>query len=189
MCEALYNKAFEWLETSSTTILLDICCGVGTIGLCFAKMHPHITRVVGFELVEDAITAARVNAANNGIAHAEYIAGKAEVELPKYINELGHSDEIIAIVDPPRAGLHVAVVNALLDCRQICKLVYISCNAESLANDCSRLCGEDDEDSFMVERAVCVDMFPHTYHCEAVTLLSRCSSHKHVRPKSRNPLL
>jgi tRNA (uracil-5-)-methyltransferase len=175
-CELLYERALSWLRPAGG-IVLDICCGVGTIGLCAAS---RCKRMVGLELVPEAVVSARQNAALNGIANASFHVGKAEHVLPKLLPELlaeeGENCEVCAMVDPPRAGLHKDVLTALRECTQLSRMVYISCNPESLAEDVVKLCTpKDDEDPLMPVRAVAVDMFPHTVHCEMILLLERTS--------------
>jgi len=83
--------------------------------------------------------------------------------------------DIIAIVDPPRAGLHKAVLRALRGCNSIRRLVYVACNPSSLAGDVSRLCkpGRTGDRAFRPVRAAAFDLFPHTPHVESVMLLER----------------
>lgn len=171
---ALYERAISWAEPAGK-LVLDICCGVGTIGLCAAR---HCRKVVGIELVEEAVESAKQNAALNDIGNASFHAGKAEHVLPQLLREelqnAGADCEVCAVVDPPRAGLHKDVLQALRECSQLSRIVYISCNPESLAEDVVKLCTpRDGEDALVPVRAVAVDMFPHTLHCEMVLLLER----------------
>lgn len=175
-CALLYERALSWLRPEQA-LVLDVCCGVGTIGLCVAK---KCRKVVGLELVPEACESARQNAALNGIENASYFAGRAEVVLPEILDgevaAVGKDCEVVAVVDPPRPGLHKDVLQALRDCRQLSRVVYISCNPESLAEDVVKLTAvRDGEDPFVPVRAVAVDMFPHTVHCEMVLLLERSS--------------
>lgn len=175
-CELLYERALSWLRPEGG-IVLDICCGVGTIGLCAAS---RCKRMVGLELVPEAVESARQNATLNGITNASFHVGKAEKVLPsllpKLLKEEGEDCEVCAMVDPPRAGLHKDVLTALRDCSQLSRIVYISCNPESLADDVVKLCSpQADEDCLVPVRAVAVDMFPHTMHCEMILLLERSS--------------
>lgn len=174
---ALYERAISWLRPAGQ-LVLDICCGVGTIGLCAAR---HCRNVVGIELVPEAVESAKQNAALNGIENASFHAGKAEHVLPNLLEEelrrAGADVEVCAMVDPPRAGLHKDVLQALRECSQLSRIVYISCNPESLAEDVVKLCmpGRDGEDPLVPVRAVAVDMFPHTLHCEMILLMERSS--------------
>ena len=164
------------------TTVLDVCCGTGTIGLSVAKF---VDEVIGMDLCKAAVADAHLNTALNGIDNATFIAEKAEDVMKKVIQDCearsrktGVKGEIIAIVDPPRAGLHPAVLKALRSCRVIDKLVYVSCNpTKSFVADSVMLCGPRtknmDSAPFRPVRAVPVDMFPHTSHCELVTLFDR----------------
>jgi tRNA (uracil-5-)-methyltransferase len=173
---------------ASTTALLDICCGTGAIGIiCSAEF----ARVVGVELSEPAVEDARRNAAANGLANVIFVAAKAE-EVMKNILEICAAPldggttpvavtEVVAIVDPPRAGLHPSIIRALRTSRLIHRLVYVSCNpAGSFLEDAVKLCCPPEKNSkfaagpaFKPVLAVPVDMFPDTPHCELVTLFER----------------
>lgn len=173
-CPLLYERALSWLRPEQA-LLLDICCGVGTIGLCAAR---RCRKVIGIELVPEAVESARKNAALNDITNADFYAGKAEEVLPAILDAelqaVGKDAQVCAVVDPPRPGLHRDVLSALRDCAQLSRIVYISCNPESLADDVVKLTAvRDGEDAFVPVRAVAVDMFPHTAHCEMILLLER----------------
>jgi tRNA (uracil-5-)-methyltransferase len=181
--ELLYNIAMDWtLETSTEEdkpVLLDVCCGTGTIGIYMAE---KVRRVLGFELSDSAVKDALENAKLNNVNNAEYFVGKAEVFMPQVMQryEMMHSTSpIIAVVDPPRGGLHPKVVKTILRNPHIKRLVYVSCNAKTMANDALLLCKPpclkfgDKCEPFTPKRAKCVDMFPHTDHCEMVVLFER----------------
>eukprot|EP00397_Hematodinium_sp_SG-2012_P023518 GEMP01024439.1.p1 GENE.GEMP01024439.1~~GEMP01024439.1.p1 ORF type:complete len:603 (+),score=132.68 GEMP01024439.1:148-1956(+) len=172
-CEALYDKAIEWVQPKE--LLLDICCGVGTIGIVAAKKTG--CSVIGIELVRESCAAARRNAHNNNVDF-EVHEGKVEDLLPGILKNLPQNKDIVAIVDPPRGGLHGNVLLALRNCAEIKRLVYISCNPESLALDVGKLCHPSGVPSevFRPTRAVAVDMFPHTVHCEMILQLDRLDS-------------
>mmetsp|Transcript_38898 Transcript_38898/g.111158 ORF Transcript_38898/g.111158 Transcript_38898/m.111158 type:complete len:370 (+) Transcript_38898:935-2044(+) len=184
-CELLYQRAIDWLCLSDDkpTILLDVCCGTGTIGLCAAKQHPSV-RVVGIESNEEAVQNAIQNAQANGISNARFVAGKAEDVIGQVIEQMGgdavEGMDVCAVVDPPRAGLHSTVLNALKGCQRVRRLVYVSCNPESLNSNVIELCspstsaGKGEEGSLWVPTKACaVDMFPHTMHVEAVVAFER----------------
>lgn len=99
--EVLYSSAIELLKPTENTTLVDVCCGTGTIGLCFAK---HSGQVLGLEMIPDAVTDAKANAKVNGIENVEFFEGKAEDILGAVIKKAKNED-VIAVVDPPRAGL------------------------------------------------------------------------------------
>jgi tRNA (uracil-5-)-methyltransferase len=178
-CELLYSRALEWASMGpngkGSTALIDVCCGVGTIGISASK---HCFKVVGVELVPEAVEDAKANALKNGTTNVSFVCGKAEEELTSVLEELAYRTpevkEIVAIVDPPRAGLHPAVLRALRTHSQISRLVYISCNPESLSENVAVLCAPSGgTEPFQPTRAVAVDMFPHTLHCEAIVELRR----------------
>jgi len=186
-CEALYETAIDWLKPNDASLVLDVCCGVGTIGLCAARRCP---RVVGIELVSEAVESARQNAALNGIENATFHVGKAEDVLPELLKELDSTQgQVCAIVDPPRPGLHHQITTALRRCAQLARIVYISCNPDSLVDDVIRLTmpQESSGEAFVPVRAVAVDMFPHTFHCEMVMLLERSSRVTDPRPTASEP--
>lgn len=116
------------------------------------------------------------------------MVGKAEDILPKLLQELDPNMRTSAVVDPPRPGLHSTVLRALRSCSQLSRIVYVSCNPDSLVEDVIKLTmpSENDEDPFIPVRAVAVDMFPHTLHCEMILLLERSSKvkdpRKHIAP-------
>jgi len=181
----LYKLAGDWVapRSGARTLLLDICCGTGTIGITLAK---RVTKVVGVDIVEESIEDAKVNSQRNGITNCQWVAGKAEAVLPDLLSQHAVSkeyDEVVAVVDPPRAGLHKDVVRALLACAPLKRIVYVSCNPESMAANLVAMCGapgKGDRRSgghpaqpFVPVKALAVDLFPHTKHVESVVLLER----------------
>lgn len=179
-CELLYGRALEWLQPKEEVAVLDVCCGVGTIGLCASQ---KCRKIIGIELVPEAVESAKANAALNKIHNTEWMVGKAEDVLPKLLEEMDPSLQVSAVVDPPRPGLHHVVLRALRSCSQLSRIVYVSCNPDSLVEDVVKLTmpSENDEDPFVPVRAVAVDMFPHTLHCEMILLLERMSQVKDPR--------
>lgn len=107
----LYALAGDWVNAGGRVQLLDVCCGTGTIGLSLAH---RVHSVVGVEMVEQAVQDANTNAADNGIANCRFICGKAEDVLPGMLGGdgslLDEEAELVAVVDPPRAGLHPKVL-------------------------------------------------------------------------------
>ncbi|XP_034949648.1 tRNA (uracil-5-)-methyltransferase homolog A-like [Chelonus insularis] len=172
--EVLYKAAIELAECNSeNTSFLDICCGTGTIGLCFAK---YCGEVLGLEMIKEAITDAKENAKRNNITNCDFFVGKAE-DLLKAVIQRTTKSEIIAVVDPPRAGLHHHALLSLRKAKKLTKLLYISCDPKAaiknlidFARPVSKtLSGEP----LVPVKAIPVDMFPHTNHCELVILLER----------------
>ena len=192
-CEMLYSLVADWADESTEDkplLLLDLCCGVGTIGQVLAKQVKAKSRVVGIEMIEEAVVDARLNATRNFGKEASkalrFEAGKVEDVLPKLlVEELANCSDyqVVAIVDPPRNGLHANVLKALRDNHEIGTIIYVSCNPESLAKDTTLLvepltdCPEEEgfavSKPFEANKVVAVDMFPNTAHCEMVLRLAR----------------
>jgi tRNA (uracil-5-)-methyltransferase len=246
--EVIYNKVAQWIglpnssqenssrstsmsslsssnissnSASSQPVLLDVCCGTGTIGLTLAR---HVKETIGLELVADAIKDAKVNAKLNGITNAKFICGKAETTIRSVFQYLSnpsqyplaesvaetensssiaesidadsssssssgntvptqsntysrvHDSAVVAVVDPPRSGLHADVIRAIRTSK-IKRLVYVSCNPNTLSENLIKLCGASSSRykgaPFKAIKAVPVDMFAHTPHCEMIMLLER----------------
>lgn len=123
--EVLYQTAIDFASPTSKTTILDICCGTGTIGLCFAK---YVKSVIGVESIPEAICDAKINAIENNITNCQFIEGLAENSITGMMVQANHdSDDIIAIVDPPRAGLHLTAIQSLRSAKNLNRLVYVSC--------------------------------------------------------------
>jgi len=147
-------------------VVYDLYCGAGTIALLLA---PHCREVVGFEVVEQAVVDARRNAERAGIANARFVAGDARFTASaNHVRVLGLPQPDVVVVDPPRAGLHPDVTAFLVELA-VPRLVYVSCNPKAAAGDLARLV----EGGYRIERAVPVDLFPHTPHVECVFTLTR----------------
>ncbi|KAF7278763.1 hypothetical protein GWI33_007996 [Rhynchophorus ferrugineus] len=174
--EILYNSVIELAEPTETSTMVDVCCGTGTIGLCFAN---KCRQILGLEIVPEAIVDAKENAVINNITNSEFFAGKAQEILGSVCFKSGN-DDVFAVVDPPRAGLHKNAVLQLRKITKINRLVYVSCNPKlarknfiDLGRPISKtLHGE----CFVPVKAVAVDMFPHTNHCELVISFKRWDS-------------
>uniref|UniRef100_A0A2K6MMR1 tRNA (uracil(54)-C(5))-methyltransferase n=1 Tax=Rhinopithecus bieti TaxID=61621 RepID=A0A2K6MMR1_RHIBE len=175
--EMLYRTVGELTGVNSDTILLDICCGTGVIGLSLAQ---HTSQVLGIELVEQAVEDARWTAAFNGITNSEFHTGRAEKILPGLLKSKEDGQSIVAVVNPARAGLHYKVIQAIRNCGAIRTLVFVSCklHGESTRNVIELCCRPDPAkkllgEPFVLQQAVPVDLFPHTPHCELVLLFTR----------------
>ena len=120
-------------------------------------------KVVGVEIVEEAVEAARENAKRNGLENCEFIAG----DVLKVIDELQDKPDLI-VLDPPRDGIHPKALGKIIDFG-VDKLVYVSCKPTSLVRDLVVL----QERGYKVEKVCCVDMFPSTANVETVCLLTR----------------
>lgn len=157
----LYKVVLDFAHLSGVERVYDLYTGTGTIANFVA---PHAERVIGIEYVPEAIQDARVNSHLNGIDNTEFYAGDMkDILTAEFIQEHGHPDVIIT--DPPRAGMHPAVVETLLAAAPG-RIVYVSCNPATQARDLALLAS-----AYRVEQIRPVDMFPHTQHVENVALL------------------
>ncbi|XP_012962597.4 tRNA (uracil-5-)-methyltransferase homolog B isoform X2 [Anas platyrhynchos] len=175
--ETLYRAVGELSQADGDTVLLDVCCGTGTIGLSLAR---HVSKVIGIEIVEKAIEDARWNAAFNGISNCEFHSGKAEAVLPQLLSSWEDTQPLVAVVNPSRAGIHYRVVRAIRNCKAIRRLLYVSCKpeGEAMRNFLELCCPPDPGKKLVGEPfapvlAIPFDLFPHTVHCELVLLFSR----------------
>ncbi|MBQ7173011.1 MAG: 23S rRNA (uracil(1939)-C(5))-methyltransferase RlmD [Clostridia bacterium] len=167
-CELLYGIAKEKADLHGGETILDLYCGIGTIGLSMAK---DARRVVGIEIVLEAIDCAKENAKANGIANAHFFcgdAGKAEALLQNAERELGDLSGATVILDPPRKGCAEKLLHYLAK-RDFQRIVYVSCNPDTLARDCRIL----SDLGYQIGKVTPVDLFPRTGHVESVVLLSR----------------
>lgn len=179
--EVLYRTVVEEAKLTASSLLVDVCCGTGAIGLCAAKASG--CKVVGIEICEAAVHDARANAEANNIPNTHFVCGKAEDTIHKVLAERvkHHPDgarNVSVVVDPPREGLHMNVIRGLRGCSLVKRLVYVSCNpVKGLVNDAYALCGPESKKTkgapFEVVGAAPVDMFPHTPHCELVMVFER----------------
>ncbi len=160
-CEVLYSTARDFLkEIDGGKVIFDLYSGTGTIA---QLMSPVADRVIGVEIVEEAVDAARMNAELNGIDNCTFIAGDV-LKVLDTIEE--HPDYII--LDPPRDGIHPKALTKIID-YGVERLLYISCKPTSLARDLQTFY----ERGYRIEKACCIDQFPGTVHVETVCLLSR----------------
>lgn len=163
--EKLYNVAREYADLDQGGHLFDLYCGVGTLSLYMADKADKVT---GIELVEVAIENARLNAKENSVENARFVLGDMKDTFnDQFLQENGQPDCVIT--DPPRSGMHPDVVKQLANLN-LKKLVYVSCNPSTMARDLKIL-----KDVYDVESVQPVDMFPQTYHIEAVAKLRRKS--------------
>uniref|UniRef100_A0A8C9TA63 tRNA (uracil(54)-C(5))-methyltransferase n=1 Tax=Scleropages formosus TaxID=113540 RepID=A0A8C9TA63_SCLFO len=171
--EVLYSSVGEWAQLDKDSTVLDVCCGTGTIGLSLAK---RVKKVIGIELCQEAVEDARVNAQINGLSNVEFHCGKAEDIFPSVLNAIV-SPNLTAIVDPPRAGLHSKVILAIRRAEHLKRLLYVACNAKAAMNNFVDLCRAPSNRvrgaPFRPVRALAVDLFPQTPHCEMLLLLER----------------
>jgi 23S rRNA (uracil1939-C5)-methyltransferase len=162
MAERLYGLAADFAGLTGRETVYDLYCGIGTIGLSLAG---HALTVWGVEISEESVACALENADLNGIANAAFFAGNVGQSLEELHERAGAPD--VVVVDPPRAGLAGKALRRIGGLAAP-RLVYVSCNPTTLAGDVKTLTGES---GYRLERAVPVDMFPHTPHVETVALL------------------
>ena len=160
--ERLYEKALEYAEIDGGTVL-DMYCGAGTISLYLAK---KAQKVIGAEIVPEAVENAKSNALRNSISNAEFICADAG-ECAKKLEHSGERPDVI-ILDPPRKGCDEGTLTA---CAAMSpeRIVMISCNPATAARDCKRL----SELGYSVNRVRPFDLFPRTSHVECVALLTK----------------
>jgi 23S rRNA (uracil1939-C5)-methyltransferase len=158
--EVLYSKAREYVGETKDKLIFDLYSGTGTIAQLLA---PVAKKVIGVEIVEEAVVAARENTTLNGLDNCEFIAG----DVLKVIDSIEDKPEII-VLDPPRDGIHPKALEKIID-YGVDRLVYISCKPTSLARDLVVL----QDRGYKVEKVCAVDMFPGTVHVETVVLLER----------------
>ena len=164
--ERLYGKAVELAGLTGRETVLDLYCGAGTITLVMAR---HAARVIGAELVPEAVENARENARANGVENAEFFCGDAG-EIARRLAE-GNLRPDVVVVDPPRKGLGEEVISTVAAMAPD-RVVYVSCDPATLARDVKRFAGE----GYALKWATAVDMFPRTRHVETVALLARQGS-------------
>ena len=168
--EVLYSKAREYVGETKDKVVFDLYSGTGTIAQMLAAVAK---KVIGVEIVEEAVEAAKQNAALNGLENCEFIAG----DVLKVIDEIEEKPDLI-VLDPPRDGIHPKALEKIIDFG-VDKLVYISCKPTSLARDLVIL----QERGYKVDRVCAIDQFPMTVHVETVVLLSHKKPDGHINVK------
>lgn len=163
--EVLYSKARDYIGETKDKLIFDLYSGTGTIAQILA---PVAKKVVGVEIIEEAVEAAKVNASLNNLDNCTFIAG----DVLKVIDELHDKPDLI-VLDPPRDGINPKALQKIINFG-VDRMVYISCKPTSLARDLEML----QEQGYKVEKACAVDMFPGTVHVETVALLSKLSDAK-----------
>ena len=161
--ESLYQVTRSFAELTGNEVVYDLYCGTGSIGIFCSK---EAKKIIGVEVVADAIEDAKENARINNLAHTAFFAGDViDICDDAFFDTHGKPDVIIT--DPPRAGMHDKLIKKLLEI-QAPLIVYVSCNPATQARDLSLL-GE----KYTVTKIQPVDMFPHTLHIENVVQLKR----------------
>ena len=171
-CELLYRTAIDAAQLTGAETLLDAYCGTGTIGLCASD---GCKQLIGVELNADAIRDAKENARRNGVENARFLCDDAGRFMQKLAKE-GNAPDVV-MMDPPRAGSDQKFLQSLLMLKPK-RVVYVSCNPETLARDLRVLV----DGGYQAEWATPVDMFPGTEHVETVVLLShkKADSYIHI---------
>ena len=171
--ERLYGIAAQYAQLTPDDLLLDLYCGMGTIGL---SMVDHCRELVGVEIVPEAIESAKANAARMGDAVAAkscFFCADAGQAATRLAAEGLHPD--VVMLDPPRKGCDEATLSAVvrMDPRRV---VYVSCNPATAARDAAWL----EQNGYHAEKVQPVDLFPRTKHCEAVLLLTKLNVERHI---------
>ncbi len=165
--EVLYSTVREYIgemgseEKTRENLVYDLYSGTGTIAQLMAKVAD---KVIGVEIVEEAVEAAKENAAGNGLTNCEFIAG----DVLKVLDDLTQKPDLI-ILDPPRDGIHPKALPKIIS-YGVERIVYISCKPTSLVRDLDVFL----QGGYQVEKAVAVDQFPWTANVETIALLSKC---------------
>lgn len=162
-CEKLYAKAKAFAGLTGTETVLDLYCGVGTIGLTMAE---NVKQLVGIEIIPQAIENAKENAKINHITNAQFICSDAP-KGAEILKKQGVNPDII-ILDPPRKGCEKSLFDTIEQLSPK-KIVYVSCDSATLARDLAIL----KEKGYEVKKVSAVDMFPRTPHVECVTLIEK----------------
>lgn len=157
--ETLYRTVIAYAGLTGNETVFDLYCGTGTIAICLSKTA---RRVVGFEIVDAAVSDAEKNCRINGVSNCTFVRG----DIKDRLSEALHGPEVM-IVDPPRDGMHKSVVQQVLKMLPG-RIIYVSCNPATLARDLGLM-----KEAYQVIEVQPVDMFPHTFHIESVARLQK----------------
>lgn len=166
--EKLYSIVKEFAGDVADKTVFDLYCGTGTIGQIMAEAGSK--KVIGIELIEEAVVAANENAKRNHLENCTFLAG----DVLKMVDELKERPDLI-IVDPPRDGIHPKAIGKIIAFGAP-EIVYVSCKPTSLARDLEIF----QQEGYQVERVKLMDMFPRTVHVETVCLLSKLNAKQHI---------
>ena len=169
--EKLYSIVKEFAGDVADKTVFDLYCGTGTIGQIMAEAGSK--KVIGIELIEEAVVAANENAKRNHLENCTFLAG----DVLKMVDELKERPDLI-IVDPPRDGIHPKAIGKIIAFGAP-EIVYVSCKPTSLARDLEIF----QQEGYQVERVKLMDMFPRTVHVETVVLLSHKKPDGHINVK------
>lgn len=165
--EVLYETVREYIGDIHDLTVFDLFSGTGTISQALA---PVAKKVIGVEIVEEAVEAAKENAERNGLSNCEFIAG----DVFEVLDDIKEKPDVI-ILDPPRDGIHPKALPKILD-YGVDRIVYISCKMTSLARDLELI----QQRGYTVEKMTAVDQFCETVHVETIVLLSKLKTSKHI---------
>jgi 23S rRNA (uracil1939-C5)-methyltransferase len=157
--QTLYRTVMAYAGLTGDETVFDLYCGTGTIAICLSQAA---RRVIGFEIVDAAISDAEKNCLKNGVSNCTFFRGDIKDRLSAAINKPD-----VMIIDPPRDGMHKSVVQQVLEMLPE-RIVYVSCNPATLARDLGLM-----KDAYQVIEVQPVDMFPHTFHIESVARLKK----------------
>jgi 23S rRNA (uracil1939-C5)-methyltransferase len=155
----LYGQVRKYADLTGAEKVVDLYCGTGTIAICLADLARE---VIGFEIVESAVADAGANCRLNGITNCRFVLG----DIRHSLAGMAEAPDLM-VIDPPRVGMHKEVVKQVLALSPP-RIVYVSCNPATLARDLGMM-----KEAYRVLEVQPVDMFPHTFHIEAVALLER----------------
>ena len=167
--EKLYQTAITYAKLTGKETVIDAYCGIGTIGIA---MSDHVKKVIGVELNKDAVRDAVFNAKCNQVKNIDFYQNDAG----RFMVQLAQAKIDVVFMDPPRSGSTEEFMDALFMLAPA-RVVYVSCNPETLARDLRYLTGAG---RYRVEKMVGVDMFPFTVHVETVCLLSQQKADDHI---------
>jgi 23S rRNA (uracil1939-C5)-methyltransferase len=159
----LYERILEFADLGPKDVAYDLYCGVGSISLFLAS---QAKKVIGIEYVESSIQSARQNALDNGLGNLEFFAGDMKDLLVPGIFET-HGAPDVVVTDPPRAGMHAKACETMA-ASGARRIVYVSCNSESLARDLRILTPR-----YRLAKVQAIDLMPHSHHVESIALLEK----------------
>ncbi|CAG2249332.1 TRM2 [Mytilus edulis] len=173
--EVLYSKVLDLGEVGPQTTVLDICCGTGTIGILAAR---RAKQVYGVDITSQAVEDAKSNAIYNGLSNTEFICNKAHRMLRELVQSNKLGEDVVAILNPGRAGANKKLIESIRNCQKINKVIYISCKpvGNVLSNFINLIVPPNEifyGKPFRPVVTVPVDMFPQTNHCEIIVLFER----------------
>lgn len=158
--ERLYSIVREFIGDSKNKLIFDLYSGTGTIA---QMLSPICEKVIGIEIVEEAVDMARENVKLNGLENVEFIAG----DVLKEVDNLNQRPDLI-IIDPPREGIHPKAINKIINFNPD-KFIYVSCNLVTLVRDLKMFL----EKGYKIDKVKCMDMFPRTVHVECIALIQK----------------